>query len=956
MSDETVKTTQTMVAGPTEVVFARLTALHSYVDVLVNANGAAAALDSQWRVYAIVAGMECPIVSGTLTVTDRAQRITAMVQSGAILELRGVSTRGAVAVAVTAGLVGYDSAEVATSEVVDTAFSPIDYGADCTGTNYSDQAFADMIADMRATQTERPRKLRALVPGGIYKFMNRIKVYSFAGLILQGVGSQTTILRYGGIENIPLDAPLFTRTAGVTTIEAGDRQVFSTNIVNGDESEPSLFSVQRAVSAGDTLTVTPDNGPTTEADTGTGGIPVVIDASDGSYTRTDGGSFIADGFEREHMVTTIGFTNYWNNVAKEIISVSANRITVSPYGLTDETLATARLVVGTSARKVYLSRPDDPSKMVYAGTIQNNNPVSTLVISAEPAYAVLGDYYLERPLMHVDSSLYCIFTDFANDPASGCNMPEVIRCTNSIGKPWNELGKYSTRNWFQNITAGGSIDANHTGNLAVGLRFGVGAITVDDSNNDFHTVMNCTIANQGDTGFAIEGTQAYSIGLMECYPQTTYYNGTASMTALSLILTHPGTADFGYKDINKRVELAGAGAQIATTGSTALSIVGDTLTIHRAAGDFVADGFKAGQAIVTTGFTNAANNGRWTINTVTASDIQVTDFGFVTEAAGGNETVVANARYCGYIKRVFPELDQLQMSVAADTTVVNTQFQYGGQFGVRNATPPRGFAPLEGGCDFTMIGGATGNNRRTDFFTGIQGTGSVVIDKVNCESSRAFLKTPGPASNNIKWVSVLDCRFSGDGLIDESPAGEGNYAIDWLLGSGLRVDHCSFGDGSAVPFRMQLLNSAYDGYNSRIFNACSFSSSYSIANMFVGLAPVLTNCTYIDTTLGQVRIGLQATPQTLNGATTLKWGGNNTIEANVTADVTVSFDGTGMPFGAGEELSLLVTWAGAFTITWPGTVTWLTGPRRPVSLLALFRFRRAVDGTVRGWQDGEPAA
>ncbi len=74
------------------------------------------------------------------------------------------------------------------------------------------------------------------------------------------------------------------------------------------------------------------------------------------------------------------------------------------------------------------------------------------------------------------------------------------------------------------------------------------------------------------------------------------------------------------------------------TGVTTLGVV--ALKFNRGAGSFLTDGFCVGQEIVTTGFTDAANNGRYVITAVTATDITVAEV-LVNEAGGGNEQIAS---------------------------------------------------------------------------------------------------------------------------------------------------------------------------------------------------------------------------------------------------------------------------------------------------------------------------
>jgi hypothetical protein len=57
--------------------------------------------------------------------------------------------------------------------------------------------------------------------------------------------------------------------------------------------------------------------------------------------------------------------------------------------------------------------------------------------------------------------------------------------------------------------------------------------------------------------------------------------------------------------------------------------------------DYVAEGVAVGQRITTSGFANPANNGTWTVTTVSVSKITVSESGIVDEAAGASVAIVA---------------------------------------------------------------------------------------------------------------------------------------------------------------------------------------------------------------------------------------------------------------------------------------------------------------------------
>lgn len=110
----------------------------------------------------------------------------------------------------------------------------------------------------------------------------------------------------------------------------------------------------------------------------------------------------------------------------------------------------------------------------------------------------------------------------------------------------------------------------------------------------------------------------------------------------------------------------GAVATFATTAA-ALVVVATAGTITRPSGDFLADGFRVGMSIDTTGFTNAGNNSTWVIKSVTALVITVvTITGLVDETGGGNE-VVTNAGDTGAFFEWGANKDALVLAPAGES-------------------------------------------------------------------------------------------------------------------------------------------------------------------------------------------------------------------------------------------------------------------------------------------------
>lgn len=108
------------------------------------------------------------------------------------------------------------------------------------------------------------------------------------------------------------------------------------------------------------------------------------------------------------------------------------------------------------------------------------------------------------------------------------------------------------------------------------------------------------------------------------------------------------------------------------TGATTLSVNGG-LQFTRAAGSFIADGFRPGMTIVTIGFTNGGNNATKVISSLTATAITVTDTtGLVTESGTGDERMRAGHMWMQLLTGVAPTDNQtITGGQSAATALVN---------------------------------------------------------------------------------------------------------------------------------------------------------------------------------------------------------------------------------------------------------------------------------------------
>lgn len=112
-----------------------------------------------------------------------------------------------------------------------------------------------------------------------------------------------------------------------------------------------------------------------------------------------------------------------------------------------------------------------------------------------------------------------------------------------------------------------------------------------------------------------------------------------------------------------------SGVQVST--GTFTGDVGTTSTFTRAAGNFLVDGFRAGQSITTTGYTAGANNGTFTIASVAADGLTITivETTLVVESGAGDENidVAGTTLYKGGIEKKSTSFEKFLEGGATDT-------------------------------------------------------------------------------------------------------------------------------------------------------------------------------------------------------------------------------------------------------------------------------------------------
>jgi hypothetical protein len=526
------------------------------------------------------------------------------------------------------------------------------------------------------------------------------------------------------------------------------------------------------------------------------------------------------------------------NVATTPQSVTLGDI---PVGVKDEQVA---------QREIYRTKANKPGRFYHVGTITNN----------------------------IDATFTDNLAD--DDPQLG---PEAALSFSS---------QVSTHNVLENVIIGGN--ALELQNC---VRIGGG----NDANNDFHELRGCDLANYGNAGVAVEGTQAFGIVIDNCRingqlfgqalnlvdPSAAAYLVTASTTAGSpeITVTYPGgfiPPQFSTKDVHKVIEVSGAGKdgkRLTLLRGRILSVSGRKIILDTSA-----------------------------LATVTAE-------GYVT---------------------------------------------YGSQFSVRC-----GLSDLNGGGNFEFRGGGGGQNLHADFFIGITNAGACTVTDAGFEGSRVFLMSGGTAPQVQKKMTVDNVRFSGDNVIAPGGATNHAWAINWANGGQVIITNSSFGDplaNPAPPISVLLPNSDANfhldnqEHSMFVLDNVTFSSSVGPAHLYhrdLGVPNEVRNCRLWDG-VEEHLLGAPADPVYPPPGSPpkvqLNWGRSKVLRAVLTTatdfNIAKSFVGFATP------VRILVTHSGGpYPVTWAttlgaGHISWASGaPAAPAAgKTDIFEF--LYDGTT----------
>lgn len=424
--------------------------------------------------------------------------------------------------------------------------------------------------------------------------------------------------------------------------------------------------------------------------TAAAGIPIDVVATAKTFTRTDAGSFITDGFVVGQTIVTRGFTNAGNNTTKVIEAITATIITVtSTAGLVDET--------GSGDERVFHEFRDflKTYLRVAPGDPVDPKLYSQYNLLAEQGLAVL-DYTVYRLPLSNAADIKITKTDAfidANAPYTGMTISYfrgkgfstwATDTAYAVDDVVQELIGTPKR-WFRATSAGTSTGTDVQSDTGVTWEAYPGERLIGASWFAFNRIIdgNVGVAEQTyefaqrelrRTGNINDNVGSEGFGTV---------NGVVAVPLLGFLgdtlQTNPGLFidDFHPNDTN-RIDFFDITVGTIDSGLVTINVVAAAKTYTRDAGgsgSFIADGFVAGQTVVLSGFTNAGNNGSKVIETVTATVLTMTvATGLVNESGDANERALftqpagvgldSESKPLTTTKRIFP-------FVSAGTIVFN---------------------------------------------------------------------------------------------------------------------------------------------------------------------------------------------------------------------------------------------------------------------------------------------
>lgn len=198
-------------------------------------------------------------------------------------------------------------------------------------------------------------------------------------------------------------------------------------------------------------------------------------------------------------------------------------------------------------------------------------------------------------------------------------------------------------------------------------------------------------------------------------------------------------------------------ANTADTGVTAMS-VGAINTFNRATGSFVTDGFQIDTRVLSSGFTDAANNGTFLVVAVAALVLTVAETSLVIEAAGVDEQIVAQgSQLTGATER-----KSLTLEKRHETGVTDHFFRYRGArigslaMSFRSqeiVTGTFGVLSLDETTDTAVLGGSSYSNANANPVMSAVDVGSITVGGVS--GQMFYTEISFDLNNNLRAQNAL---------------------------------------------------------------------------------------------------------------------------------------------------------------------------------------------------------
>lgn len=272
--------------------------------------------------------------------------------------------------------------------------------------------------------------------------------------------------------------------------------------------------------------------------------------------------------------------------------------------------------------------------------------------------------------------------------------------------------------------------------------------------------------------------------------------------------------------------------------------VGSVSTFTRSVGSFLVDGFRAGQSITTTGYTDGANNGTFTIASVTATTITIVETTLVVESGGGDEQVdVAGTTLLkGGIEKKSLTWEKFLESGASDSYQRFTGGRMGGMnldFSTNEIVTGRfDVIGKEGeALDSAIIAGATYTEPNTnDIFNAVQGavlTVGGVSGEIFLTNLTLALTNNAAARNAVGNLPAIDVRYGRREIT-------GNITAYFDASAGGKELYDAFVAHTDGALRW----SVDDGTNNYTFHLPRVKYATGLTNIGGNNEDVLVECTY----------------------------------------------------------------------------------------------------------------